>query len=276
MDANTREKWDNMAALEASQHRRDHPAYRFSPQHTNKEKRKKAQDVKLPQGRKKGPKAKKQGGAFARPSAVAMSSPTEVNLMASTADTVERVATPPHLPSAPRHTGQQTYISDALCLSGQYIQEMQSQLPTSVEASESLDRNVPQWAAPQPILQHLNPLPQSIQMVGFTNNVIAPPDAENPPLDEFQTPPYTASSAESSYGVSPGYTPNWMSSAIPGQQHFIEPGSERLHWLATMQGSDVPHRWCSDEFNSLETQYRNGIPYGSMPLDEGWPLQMPS
>lgn len=224
MDASTREKWDNMAALEASQHRRDHPAYRFSPQHTNKEKRKKAQDVKLPQGRKKGPKAKKQGGAFARPSAVAMSSPTEVNLMASTADTVERVATPPHLPSAPcavptradlglkpislptappmnmnealfsssrlrppftGYTGQQTYISDTLCLGGQYIQETQSQLPTSVEASESLDRNVPQWAAPQPILQHLNPLPQSIPMVGFTNNVIAPPDAENPPLDEF-------------------------------------------------------------------------------------------
>lgn len=224
MDADTREKWDNMAALEASQHRRDHPIYRFSPQHTNKEKRKKAQDVKLPQGRKKGPKGKKQNGALMRPSAAAMTSPTEVNLMTSTTDTVERVATPPHLPSAPRpvptrtdlglkpislptappmnmnealfspsslappsiaYTGQQTYISDALCLSGQYIQEMQSQFPMSVEASESLDRNVPQWAAPQPILQHLNPLPQSIPMVGFTNNVIVQPYAENPPLDEF-------------------------------------------------------------------------------------------
>lgn len=96
-----------------------------------------------------------------------------------------------------------------------------------------------------------------------------------------QTTPHTASSAEGSYRVSQCYISSCMSFAIPGtpgQQHLFEPVSERLHSLVTRQGSGVSRRGRSDQLNSLEaeTQYRNGIPSGSMPLDERWSRQMPS
>lgn len=324
MDPNAHDQWDKMAALVARQHRRDHPAYTFSPQHTKKENRNKAapmdvvertqtaQDVRLPEITEE--RAAREEARW--------HSRTSIHFFR---DIIYRDAT---------HDAFRQYNRDALCFGEQYIQEMQSQqFPASAQASESPNSYVPQCAAPQPILQHLNPLSQSIPMDGFTNNVITQPDAENPPLDEFsalftplgeyqaqplgynagdtilvppiyttssayssasfcphlmtlyspsqQTTPYTASSAEGSYRVSQCYISSCMSFAIPGtpgQQHLFEPVSERLHSLVTMQGPGVSHRRRSDQLNSLEaeTQYWNGIPSGSMPLDERWSRQMPS
>ncbi|KAF9813098.1 hypothetical protein IEO21_05758 [Rhodonia placenta] len=91
-----------MAALVARQHRRDHPAYKFSLQHTRKEKRDKAaptdvvertqsaQDVRLPKSRKKGPRGKKRGGVPERASAVAGTSPTDMQPMMPFASTIVR------------------------------------------------------------------------------------------------------------------------------------------------------------------------------------------
>ncbi|OSX56901.1 hypothetical protein POSPLADRAFT_1050343 [Postia placenta MAD-698-R-SB12] len=237
MDPNAHDQWDKMAALVARQHRRDHPAYTFSPQHTKKENRNKAapmdvvertqtaQDVRLPEITEE--RAVREEARW--------HSRTSIHFCR---DIIYRDAT---------HDAFSQYNRDALCFGEQYIQEMQSQqFPASAQASESPNSYVPQCAAPQPILQHLNPLSQSIPMDGFTNNVITQPDAENPPLDEFQTTPYTASSAEGSY------------------RHLFEPVSERLHSLVTMQGPGA------------ETQYWNGISSGSMPLHERWSRQMPS